>query len=60
MDKAEGVVIQQVRRDSAAAKAGLSAHDGSLRLMVLKHQKSCWRNMQTARERFTFVYFPPR
>ncbi|MBJ8419525.1 M61 family metallopeptidase [Acinetobacter courvalinii] len=27
VDKAEGVVIQQVRRDSAAAQAGLSAND---------------------------------
>ena len=35
-DKAEGVVIQQVRRDSTAAQAGLSAHDVIIAIDGLK------------------------
>ena len=57
VDKAEGVVIQQVRRDSAAAKAGLSANDVILAIDGIKASEKLLAKYAKQQGTFTIYAF---
>ena len=57
VDKAEGVVIQQVRRDSAAAKAGLSANDVILAIDGIKASEKLLAKYAKQQGTFTVYAF---
>ena len=57
VDKAEGVVVQQVRRDSAAAKAGLSAHDVILAIDGIKASEKLLAKYAKQQGTFTVYAF---
>ena len=56
-DKAEGVVIQQVRRDSTAAQAGLSAHDVIIAIDGLKASEKLLAKYTKQEGTFTVLAF---
>ena len=56
-DKPEGVVIQQVRRDSVAAKAGLSASDVIIAIDGLKASEKLLEKYSKQEGTFTVFAF---
>lgn len=57
VDKAEGVVVQQVRRDSAAAQAGLSANDVILAIDGVKASEKLLAKYAKQQGTFTVYAF---
>jgi len=57
VDKAEGVVVQQVRRDSAAAQAGLSANDVILAINGVKASEKLLAKYAKQQGTFTVYAF---
>ena len=57
VDKADGVVIQQVRRDSAAARAGLSAQDVIIAIDGLKASEKLLAQYAKQQGAFTMYTF---
>jgi predicted metalloprotease with PDZ domain len=57
VDKPEGVLIQQTRRDGAAAKAGLSANDVILAIDGLKASEKLLAQYAKCKETFTIFAF---
>ncbi|MGA6136791.1 M61 family metallopeptidase [Acinetobacter dispersus] len=56
-DKAEGVVVQQLRRDSAAAQAGLSANDVIIAIDGIKASEKLLAKYAKQKGRFTVYAF---
>lgn len=56
-DKAEGVVVQQVRRESAAAQAGLSANDVIIAIDGIKASEKLLANYAKQQGTFTVYAF---
>ena len=57
VDKPEGVLIQQIRRDGAAAQAGLSANDVILAIDGLKASEKLLAQYAKRKETFTIFAF---